>query len=149
MGLSGSKSSAQKEIEILVDTEEVSIGSKEYRMVRKIVGLLPKINIPFQKFVSDDYPRLEISALEMIGYDYHLDREVFVIGEVAFFRRYSDVSHDVVMNSDHMGIWQSGGVSYQFLVTLYVLIEEKGPHDITNEEIMAMLETSRIVPTNI
>ncbi len=57
--------------------------------IKSIADKLPKISL---QMIHDDseYPRLNVEALDSFGVDYHLGREVFVIGGHAFFRRYNN-----------------------------------------------------------
>ncbi len=116
-------------------------GKKSLALIKSICSKLPKINLPTEKN-EYDYPNLEYTVLEMVGMDYHIDREVFTLGKHAFFRRYNgDWSGTVLYGNKSFQkyvSWQAS-VNQSFLAKLNTLIDEKDQMNITLEDIAKLL----------
>jgi hypothetical protein len=109
--------------------------------IKSIASKLPKLSLISEKEL--DYPRINASALSNVGIDYHIDREVFVLGGHAFFRRYNDDWNGILMRNtgQHNGHVAWGlSVSINFLVALDNLLDTRKPDSITFDEISALIK---------
>ncbi|XWV26947.1 putative orfan [Tupanvirus soda lake] len=123
------------------ENPEMIANKSALELIKSIASKLPKISLPMEQN-GFDYPTIEASALDMCGVDYHNQREVFVIGGHAFFRRYNDDWSGTVMYSDGS---HGKYVSWKFdvgktaLEKLNILVNTKDPRSIVYGEVMACL----------
>ena len=126
------------------DTNPELINGKDgVTCLKRIASMLPKIDLPMNKLDGYDYPALDGNGLSMIGIDYHLNREVFIIGGHAFFRRYNDDWYSAVMSGNMVSrgfvSWQNF-CSTEVLLALEKLLQTKSCEKITGADIQAILK---------
>ena len=112
--------------------------------LNKILNILPKLELPINKDILCDYPIINSDALNCCGYDYHNKRPVFVVGQVAFFRRYNDDWSGCIVYgyngfNDKIS-WQTS-ITLEALTLIYELISTKKMEEITQEEIMTIVRS--------
>ena len=125
------------------DTPQMISNKTTLAHIKSIATKLPKISLPM---IMDnrDYPILKSEALPLVGVDYHMNREVFVIGGHAFFRRYNDDWNGVVMygcSSLGSNVSWDKNVNSIFLQKLDVLLNKVNPECITFDDIDLMLKS--------
>jgi hypothetical protein len=128
-------------------TWEMIKGKAGVDMIKKITSKFPKITIPF-RHPGGDYPAVLNSATQMIGVDYHINREVFTLAGFVFFRRYNDDWNSAMHygrgrigdNYDENSLisW-SAPCPTNFIYRLNNLLETKSCTEITHEEMKHLL----------
>jgi hypothetical protein len=116
---------------------------KRLEYLNEIVKILPKVELPFDKNNYLDYPVVPSNILNShYGYDYHMLRPVFIIGGVAFFRRYNNDWNGCVMYGTACGqnvLWKSS-LSLNALVALYNLLMSNNLVSIKQSDVLDIVE---------
>jgi hypothetical protein len=119
--------------------------------IKSISRKIPKINLPIEHN-NAEYPVLNAESLNMFGVDYHLEREVFVIGKYAFFRRNNDDRNGTVVYGGkvpHVNVSWHSEVGMDFLEKLNELLDvkllTKYPQEPTQEEIYQLLRKCEVI----
>jgi hypothetical protein len=124
------------------ESPEMLINKQKLQHIRSIARKLSQITLPIDKKTCD-YPIIDASALSMVGLGYHNNREIFVLGGHAFFRRYNDnwsgnLMYTKSQHNGYVAMWMP--VSSEFLAELDNLLNTKDPQTITFEEISALVK---------
>lgn len=109
---------------------------------QKLVKLINEIHakLPTQSLVDSipaDYPKI-LSNFPSYGADMHIDRPVFSIAGVMFFRRYNDDWSSLVMYYEQYG-WKM--LDSQKLTAIHSLIHSKHYSKITSGEMEIILKS--------
>ena len=125
-------------------SSEFQYEAKRLACLKRIAELLPKVKLPIMEGIGFDYPCINASALEMTGVDYHDEREVFVIGGHAFFRRYNDDWNGKVMYGSNAFSgkisWGYSSLSLENLQSLELLLKTKTCTTISREDVAEVLK---------
>ena len=106
------------------------LNRKKREVLENILDFIPYMDLPIDKINLYDYPTVYSNALESVGQDRHNTRPVFVIGKVAFFRRYNDdwnfcIVYGYRLSRDSKYISWETDISYKALTELYALVNRK------------------------
>lgn len=124
------------------DTQYYAANKSGLEVLEELVSLLPSIDHDFGKDYSD-YPHVPTDLLNEVGVCFHMRRPVFVLGGVAFFRRYNDDWNGCVMSARNGGrdtyvSWDSGDIGSKALAQLRDLVKAEGVH-VTRDQVLAAL----------
>ena len=122
------------------DNPEVINGKDGLATLKRVAQKLPRIDIPMDKNSREEYPAVASIVFSQVGLDYHLNREVFVIGGHLFFRRYNDDWNPSIMYKSKPGTWEVGGCPSNFIYNLEKMLENKSFDQVTYEDIQSLLK---------